>query len=473
MNLCCNFHPLWYTDSMIRRLILIMLLLAASPAQSAPITRLLDIQGAIGPAVAEDVEHAIADAQQASLFILRLDTPGGLDLSMRRIIKAILASPVPVVAYVAPQGARAASAGTYILYASHIAAMAPATNLGAATPVQIGGMPKPDISTPNLPSSPNNTKKTSPSDMADNPMQHKMINDAAAYIRSLAQLRGRNADWAEQAVRQAASLSADQALKQHVIDLIADDIPQLLIKLDGRTVVTSRGEITLHTRGMVVEYVERSWRSRLLAVVSDPNVAYILMLLGAYGLFFELANPGFVLPGVIGGISLLLALFAFQVLPINIAGLGLIGLGIAFMIAEAFVPSFGALGLGGVLAFVAGSIMLMDTGVPGYGISVALIGSLALISALFFIMITGMAIRARKRPVVSGAEELLHETGIALESFQHRGHVRLHGETWQAISSQPVHKGDVIRVLSRDGLILEIATVPHTNIPHKTTEVQS
>jgi len=468
MNPCCNFQPLWYTDCMMRSLILTILLLVAAPAQSAAVARMLDIQGAIGPAVAEDVEHAIADAQGSSLFILRLDTPGGLDLSMRRIIQSILASDVPVVGYVAPQGARAASAGTYILYASHIAAMAPATNLGAATPVQIGGMPKPDLPTPNLPSSPNETKKSPPPEMADNPMQHKMINDAAAYIRSLAQLRGRNADWAEQAVRQAASLSAEQALKLHVIDLIANDIPQLLLKLDGRTVTTSTGEITLHTQGMVVEQVERSWRSRLLAVISDPNVAYILMLLGVYGLFFELANPGFVLPGVIGGISLLLALFAFQVLPINIAGLGLIGLGIAFMVAEAFVPSFGALGLGGVIAFVAGSIMLMDTGVPGYGVSVALIGSVALASALFFIMITTMAIKARKRPVVSGAEELLHETGIALESFQHRGHVQLHGETWQALSKQPVHKGDEIRVVGRDGLILEIAT-----ISHNTTEVQS
>ena len=465
MNPSCNFQPLWYTGKMIRSLILTMMLLAASAALSAPVAHLLDIQGAIGPAVAEDVEHAIADAQGVSLFILRMDTPGGLDLSMRRIIKAILASDVPVVGYVAPQGARAASAGTYILYASHIAAMAPATNLGAATPVQIGGMPKPDIkppSTPELPASPDTTKKAPLSDTADttkssdNPMQHKMVNDAAAYIRSLAQLRGRNADWAELAVRQAASLSAKQALKQDVIDVIANDIPQLLIKLNGRTVVTSRGEITLHTQGMLVEHVERNWRSQLLGVISDPNIAYILMLLGAYGLFFELANPGFVLPGVIGGISLLLALFAFQVLPINIAGLGLIGLGIAFMIAEAFIPSFGALGLGGVVAFIAGSIMLMDTGVPGYGVSMALIGSVALISALFFIMITGMAIKARKRPIVTGAEELLHETGIALESFQQHGHVQLHGETWQALSSQPVHKGDAIRVTGRDGLILNI-----------------
>jgi len=453
-----------------RFLLIMMLVMSASSAHAAPVARLLDIQGAIGPAVAEDVERAIADAQGASLIILRMDTPGGLDLAMRRIIQAILASPVPVVCYVSPQGARAASAGTYILYASHIAAMAPATNLGAATPVQIGGMPKPDIkppSKPQLPDSPDTARQAPSSDTADNPMQHKMINDAAAYIRSLAQLRGRNADWAEQAVRNAASLSAQQALKQGVIDLIADDVPQLLRKLDGRTVSTSQGDITLHTQGMVLVHIERSWRSQLLGVISDPNVAYILMLLGIYGLFFELANPGFVLPGVIGGISLLLALFAFQVLPINVAGLGLIGLGIAFMIAEAFVPSFGALGLGGVIAFVAGSVMLMDTGVPGYGVSMALIGAVSLSSALFFMLITGLAIRARKRPIVSGAEELLHETGTALESFEHKGHVQVHGEAWQAVSDSPVLLGDAIRVTGRDGMILNIS------IQNKNTEVQS
>lgn len=468
---------------MMRLLILLAVMLIAVPsAQSAPMARMLDIQGAIGPAVAEDVERAIADAQGASLFILRVDTPGGLDLSMRRIIQAILASPVPVVCYVAPQGARAASAGTYILYASHIAAMAPATNLGAATPVQIGGMPKPampesgtsnpgasnpGISNPKPPSSPNAAKKAPPPQAATNPMQHKMINDASAYIRSLAQLRGRNVDWAELAVRNAASLSAEQALKQGVIDLIADDIPQLLHKLDGRTVVTATGKITLHTQGTTVEHIERSWRSRLLGVISDPNVAYILMLLGVYGLFFELANPGFVLPGVIGGISLLLALFAFQVLPINVAGLGLIGLGIAFMIAEAFVPSFGALGLGGVIAFIAGSVMLMDTGVPGYGVSMALIGAVSLSSALFFILITGMAIKARTRPIVSGAEELLHETGTALESFEHQGHVQVHGEVWQAISDTALQQGDAIRVTGRSGMILNIT------IQNENTEVQS
>lgn len=440
---------------MLRVLVLVIALMNAALAEGAPVVRVLDIEGAIGPAVAEDVESALSDTAGISLFVLRIDTPGGLDVAMRRIIRAILASEVPVVSFVAPQGARAASAGVYILYASHIAAMAPATNLGAATPVRIGALPaKPEL-TPELADAPRAQRQ--PEAVADHPMQHKMINDAAAYIRSLADLRGRNAEWAEQAVRSAASLSVEQALQQHVIDLMADDLPQLLAKLDGKTVTLQQGELTLHTEGAVVELIERNWRSQLLGVIGDPNVAYILMLLGIYGLFFELANPGFVLPGVIGGISLLLALFAFQVLPINMAGMGMIGLGIAFMIAEAFMPSFGALGLGGVIAFVIGSMMLMDASVPGYGISMALIGALSLTSALFFIAIGSMAIRARRRPVVTGAEELLHETGRALESFEREGHVLVHGESWWAVVDAPVQKGDLVRVNGRDGLQLHVS----------------
>ena len=466
---------LCYTGSMFRIWVLVISLAVSSAAGAAPLARVLDIEGAIGPAVAEDVEHALADSAGVSLFILRIDTPGGLDLAMRRIIRTILASEIPVVAFVAPQGARAASAGAYILYATHVAAMAPATNLGAATPIQIGGLPKlPSRPTaaPEAPDSPPANGNESGNESAgvnDNPMQHKMINDAVAYIRSLAQLRGRNADWAEQAVRNAAALPAEQALKHHVIDLMAADLPQLLEKLDGRTLNMASGVITLQTKGMVVEQVQRSWRSRLLGVISDPNIAYILMLLGIYGLFFELANPGFVLPGVIGGISLLLALFAFQVLPINMAGLGLIGLGIAFMIAEAFVPSFGALGLGGVIAFIVGSVMLMDTAAPGYAVSMALIGALSLTSALFFILIGSMAIRARRRPVVTGAEELLHETGRALESFERSGHVLVHGESWQARSDTPVRKGEMIRVTGRDGLQLQVQ-VQEIHGQHQSTE---
>jgi membrane-bound serine protease (ClpP class) len=424
-------------------------------AQAAPHALVLDIQGAIGPAVAEDVQRVLntATKTKTSLIILRMDTPGGLDQSMRVIIKGILASPVPVVTYVSPKGARAASAGTYILYASHIAAMAPATNLGAATPVQIGGLPS--ISPPAKPGMKDKQGQQDAGTHGDT-MQHKMVNDAAAYIRGLAQLRGRNTDWAEKAVRQAASLSSEQALKEKVIDLIAEDIPELLKKVDGRTITTSHGSVTLDSNDLAIQVVERNWRSRLLAIITDPNVAYVLMLLGIYGLFFELANPGFVLPGVIGGICLLLALFAFQVLPINFAGLGLILLGIVFMVAEVFAPSFGALGLGGIIAFVTGSIMLMDSSVPGYDISLSLIIGLALSSALFFIFIVGMALRARHRPVVSGSEEMQGSLGTAHEDFKGRGHVQVHGEIWQAVSEQPLNKGQAVRITARDGLTLHV-----------------
>ncbi len=433
--------------------------------QAAERALLLDIQGAIGPAVAEDVSKAIDLAQQkhAGLLILRIDTPGGLDQAMRTIIKDILASPVPVATFVFPKGARAASAGTYILYASHIAAMAPATNLGAATPVQIGGMPA--SPSPNPPKAPATVedKAAKPQQHDGDTMHHKMVNDATAYIRSLAELRGRNADWAEKAVREAVSLSSEQALKQQVIDVIAEDVPQLLKKIDGRSISTSGGDIILHSKAMSIETVERNWRSKLLAIITDPNVAYILMLLGIYGLFFELANPGFVLPGVIGGICLLLALFAFQVLPINFAGLGLIVLGIAFMVAEAFAPSFGALGLGGVIAFVAGSILLMDSSLPGYAISLSLILAVALSSAAFFFLIIGMALKARQQPVVSGAEEMVGMLGIAHEDFTEHGSVQIHGEIWQAEALEALHKGQPVRVVSRKKLVLLVEPVANTS----------
>jgi len=442
-----------------------LLAILISPAAHAGTAVLqLDIKSAIGPGVAGYVEHGLEQAKQmqAQLVILRMDTPGGLDQSMRSIIQAILASPAPVATFVAPSGARAASAGTYILYASHIAAMAPGTNLGAATPVQIGGGGLP---TPKLPGKPDKNakseqpqkQKSAPPD--DSSMHRKMVNDAAAYIRSLAQMRGRNADWAEQAVRQAASLSAEQALEKQVIDLMATDTSDLLKKLDGKTIKTVSGQLTLHTDGVAIEKLEPDWRNRILSIITDPNVAYILMLLGIYGLFFELANPGFVLPGVIGGICLLLALFAFQVLPVNFAGLALIGLGITFMIAEVFMPSFGALGLGGVIAFIVGSIMLMDTGVPGFALSLALIIGVTLTSAAFFILITGMALKARRRPVVSGREEMAGALGDAVEDFNTQGNIHIHGEIWQATTSTPITRGQTVRVTGMDGLILSVEPI--------------
>ncbi len=447
---------------------LLVFLTGLSPAAHAasPVLQ-LDIKGAIGPAVSNYVEHGLEQAKQrqAQLVILRMDTPGGLDQSMRSIIQAILASPVPVATFVAPSGARAASAGTYILYASHIAAMAPGTNLGAATPVQIGGIGggPPNPTPPKMPGKPDKNAKPGQKQKAappnDSSMHRKMVNDAAAYIRSLAQMRGRNADWAEKAVRQAASLSATQALEKQVIDLMATDAADLLGKLDGKAIKTTSGKHTLHTGGITIERLEPSWPNRILSIITDPNVAYILMLLGVYGLFFELANPGFVLPGVIGGICLLLALFAFQVLPVNFAGLALIGLGIAFMIAEVFVPSFGALGLGGVIAFIVGSIMLMDTGVPGFALSLALIIGVALTSAAFFILIAGMALKARRRPVVSGSEEMVSALGEAVEDFDTQGTVHIHGEIWQATTNTPIKKGQTVRVTGMDGLVLSVGPV--------------
>lgn len=442
---------------------LIGLLLAwASTAmgQGAGLIILLEVSGAIGPATHDYLSRNFTRAREqgAQLIIIRMDTPGGLDTSMRAIIKDIIASPVPVATYVAPGGARAASAGTYILYASHIAAMAPATNLGAATPVRIGGIPGGD------PGKENGEAAPQPMDA----MSKKIINDAVAYIQGLAQMRGRNAHWAARTVREGVSLSSDAALAEGVIDLIASDLGDLLSQLNGREVNLLGKQVVLDTEGAAVARTEPDWRARLLAIITDPNVAYILMLVGIYGLIYEFANPGMILPGVAGVISLLLALFAFQVLPVNYAGLALMILGIAFMLAEVFVPSFGALGIGGVIAFVFGSIMLLDTGVPGYGVSIPLIAMFALLSAAFILFVVGMAVKARRRPVVSGEEELIGAIGVGLDDFEQTGRVRVHSESWEARAIRPVHRGERIRVIARDGLLLTVEPLPETTEEKKT-----
>ena len=420
-----------------------------------PQVTVVTLDGAVSPASADYAVRAIRKAAEdkAALVVLQLDTPGGLDKSMRSIIKAILASPVPIATFVAPDGARAASAGTYILYASHIAAMAPATNLGAATPVAIGGGDE----GPQAPRDNAKKKKDSAPPSTRESLRSKQINDAAAYIRSLAQMRGRNGDWGERAVREAVSLSATDARKLKVIDLVARDIPDLLKQLDGRKLTINGTERTLHTANAQIVSVEPDTRTRILMVVTDPSVAVILMMIGIYGLLFEFMNPGFVLPGVLGGICLLIALYAFQLLPINYAGIGLMVLGIAFIIGEAFMPSFGALGIGGIVAIAIGMVVLIDPETaPGLAIPLTFVaGFAALMSAAVF-GTAWLALKARRRPVVTGREDLYGAEALVLYDFVGEGWARVRGERWRVLSAVPMRQGELARVVAVSGLTLTI-----------------
>ncbi len=421
---------------------------------------LVEIKDAIGPATKEHFLAALAHAEDtdARLLLLVLDTPGGLDAAMRDMIQGILSAKVPVATFVAPPGARAASAGTFILYASHIAAMAPGTNLGAATPVPIGGSPpaddgkerrRDDGSAGNEPE-----PQAAPSGSASD---RKAVNDAVAYIRSLAELRGRNATFAEAAVRDAASLPAHEALAGGVIDLVADDVAGLLAALDGRRIKLGDGERTLATAGAVIERFEMTWRTSVLAVLTNPLVAYGLLIIGIYGLMFEGYNPGAILPGVVGTICLLLGLYALQVLSVNFAGLALVVLGVGMMIAEVFMPSFGALGLGGLVAFVIGSIVLMDNDTPGFGLSRGVVGGVATFAGAAILGTVWLAARARRRPVASGQEQLIGDVAEAVGGFTGEGQVRIYGELWNAVSTGPVTAGQRVRVIRVEGLKLHVS----------------
>lgn len=415
---------------------------------------IIEINGIISPATTDYFSRSLDKAIEANaaLFIVRLDTPGGLDLSMRKMIKQIIASPVPVLTYVTPSGARAASAGTYLLYASHIAAMTPATNLGAATPVQL----KPSLSPLDK------TDKTDAdvvTNSSDDAMNRKAVNDAVAYIRGLAELRNRNQDWAEKAVREAASLTAEQALEQKVIDVLATNQRDLLNQLDGRKLSVLGNERLLDTKSLILNEILPDWRNKLLALITNPNIAYILMMIGIYGLIFEFANPGSIVPGTVGSICLLLALFSFQILPINYAGLALLFLGIALMVGEAFQPSFGVLGLGGVAAFVVGSVILIDTDLPGYGINLGVIAGFTVATVAFFLMALGMVLRNRQQQIVSGQEQMIGAICIADEDFSEQGRVLVHGEHWAARTRHALKKGQQAKVLKVEGLVLDVKPV--------------
>jgi membrane-bound serine protease (ClpP class) len=406
-------------------------LVSAVPAPVATIV----LEGTISPVTLRLIGIAIdrAQAERAQALVVQLDTPGGLERSMRAIVQRMMNAEVPVIVFVAPTGARAASAGVFITMAAHVAAMAPATNIGAASPVAIGGT-------------------------ADKTMMKKVENDSAAFIRTVALERGRNAEWAEKAVRQAVAITEREALKLKVIDLVADSIPDLLEKVDGRTIKLPKGTVTLATKGAPLRPIEIGFRDRFLNVITDPNVAYVLMMLGMLGLFFELSNPGAILPGVIGGISLILAFFAFQSLPINYAGLLLILFGIVLLVAEIKIVSHGVLAIGGIISMALGSLMLFDSPEVGFRVSWWVIGPTVAATAGLFLFVIAAGVRALGRPPATGAEGLVGKLAIVRERLAPEGQVLVSGEIWRAVvQGEPLEPGAQVRIVAVDGLTLRVA----------------
>ena len=441
---------------------------------------LLDLDGALGVATAEFIVGGIDDAQErnANLIIIRMDTPGGLMEPMRDIVKSILGSSVPVVTYVSPGGARADSAGTYILLASHVAAMAPTTHLGAATPVSLMGEDTKDDAKPANPFAPpsaeeehedseeaEDAEENGEAESDDAPsipggaMNRKVMNDAIAYIRGLAEAHGRNADWAEDAVRTAATLTATEALEQNVIDLIAANQAELLAAVNGREVSVNNNPFTIEAEALTVEKIEPGWRLKVLGAIAQPEIAILLLMVGLYGLLFEGYNPGAIIPGVAGVICLLLAAYALQVLPVNYVGLALILVGLALITAEAFVPSFGALGIGGIAAIIFGLIMMFDSGIPGFGISIAFVTGVALVAGFLLFWLLSYLVKARRQGAVSGRDRIVGGHAVAIESFVGEGKVWLEGESWSAVSKLPVEKDQVVLVQDLDGLKLTVEPV--------------
>jgi membrane-bound serine protease (ClpP class) len=437
--------PYLFSLTFLRILSLVLIFLFPNQVVANKTVVLLEVNGPIGPATEEYIHQGIEHAfsEKAEFIILKLNTPGGLDKAMRSIIQDIISAPLPIITYVGPEGSRAASAGTYILYASHIAAMAPATNLGAATPISL------DV----IGSEMGKEKHT----QVNSANEKKILSDSIAYIKGLAHLRHRNEEWAEKSVKDAASLQSNEALNLKVIDVIAKNIPDLLQQLNGLPVTIQNQVAVLQTQDVNVEVWEPDWRLRFLEVITDPSIAYILLIIGIWGLFFEFYNPGFVLPGVAGTISLLLALYAFQLLPTHYTGLALTIAGIGFMAAELFVPSYGVLSAGGLIAFFVGSVLLLD--LNGYQTPWGLIIGMSIASLSFFLFIIGFAIKAKRRKLVSGSETLIGRIGIVQNDFKDYGWVKVEGELWKAQTSLPLKKGENVRIVKCKGLELIVRSL--------------